>query len=55
MFRCVCVGYANEVGEAFRAWIPRTFVHGTYGIATAYVLLDCYDKGKKASLVRNIN
>ena len=39
-------GYANEVGEAFRALTPKVFVHGTYVVASAYVLADATDKGK---------
>ena len=39
-------GYANEVGEAFRALTPKIFVHSTYVVASAYVLADATDKGK---------
>lgn len=53
---CVCVppsaGYANEVGEAFRALVPVSFVWGSYAVATAYVTADAVDKGKKAAAVR---
>jgi hypothetical protein len=40
------VGYANEVGEAFRALIHRNYVRLSYGIAFAYVLADTHDKTK---------
>merc|ERR1711956_136022 len=42
------LGYANEVGEAFRALVSVKFVIGTYGVASAYVLADTYDKASKA-------
>lgn len=45
-------GYANEVGEAFRALVPVSLVWGTYAVATAYVTADAVDKGKKAAVVR---
>lgn len=55
---CVCVylsaGYANEVGEAFRALVPVSLVWGSYAVATAYVTADAVDKGKKAAVVRHI-
>ncbi|CAL4098729.1 unnamed protein product [Meganyctiphanes norvegica] len=41
------LGYANEVGEAFRALTPKWFVHSTYGVASVYVLADTYDKSMK--------
>ena len=70
------LGYANEVGEAFRAlmhvryllnWsqyqhitytvkkymqdFNHRWVRATYGVASAYVLADTYDKGVKQSKV----
>lgn len=45
-------GYANEVGEAFRALVPVSLVWGSYAVATAYVTADAVDKGKKAAVVR---
>lgn len=45
-------GYANEVGEAFRALVPVSAVWGSYAVATAYVTADAVDKGKKAAEVR---
>ncbi|CAL8282327.1 mitochondrial fission process protein 1 [Gadus morhua] len=43
------LGYANEVGEAFRALVPVSMVRATYGVATVYVTADAVDKGKKAA------
>ncbi|XP_056677476.1 mitochondrial fission process protein 1 [Monodelphis domestica] len=43
------LGYANEVGEAFRAMVPTSVVWLSYGVATSYVVADAVDKGKKAS------
>ena len=40
-------GYANEVGEAFRALVPVNFVYASYGVASAYVLADTFDKSSK--------
>ncbi|XP_077479812.1 mitochondrial fission process protein 1 [Stigmatopora argus] len=45
------LGYANEVGEAFRPLVPVSLVWGSYAIATAYVTADAVDKGKKAAAV----
>ncbi|XP_019733227.1 mitochondrial fission process protein 1 [Hippocampus comes] len=44
------LGYANEVGEAFRPLVPVSLVWGSYAVATAYVTADAVDKGKKAAL-----
>jgi hypothetical protein len=33
------LGYANEVGEAFRALIHVNWVRATYGVASIYVLV----------------
>lgn len=52
MYVCMRTGYANEVGEAFRALVPVSFVWGSYAVATAYVTADAVDKGKKAAVVR---
>ncbi|XP_072310162.1 mitochondrial fission process protein 1 [Eucyclogobius newberryi] len=43
------LGYANEVGEAFRALAPVSLVWGSYVVATTYVTADAVDKGKKAA------
>ncbi|XP_072456066.1 mitochondrial fission process protein 1 [Notamacropus eugenii] len=42
------LGYANEVGEAFRAIVPTSVVWLSYGVASSYVVADAVDKGKKA-------
>ncbi|EHA99058.1 Mitochondrial 18 kDa protein [Heterocephalus glaber] len=42
------LGYANEVGEAFRSLVPRAVVWLSYGVSSSYVLADAIDKGKKA-------
>ncbi|PWA26450.1 hypothetical protein CCH79_00000928, partial [Gambusia affinis] len=47
--------YANEVGEAFRALVPVSFVWGSYAVATAYVTADAVDKGKKAAVAHGDN
>ena len=44
-------GYANEVGEAFRALVPVSMVWASYAVATVYVTADAVDKGKKAAAV----
>lgn len=43
------LGYTNEVGEAFREHIPVSAVRFTYAVSSTYVLVDTYDKAKKAS------
>eukprot|EP00466_Bigelowiella_natans_P017652 jgi/Bigna1/141176/aug1.61_g15884 len=45
------LGYANELGEAFRPLVSTTFVRGTYGVSTAYVLADTYDKVQRCKKV----
>lgn len=42
------LGYSNEVGEAFAAWLPPGGVPASYALAISYVLVDTYDKGVKA-------
>ncbi|KAJ7987317.1 hypothetical protein DPEC_G00337470 [Dallia pectoralis] len=49
------LGYANEVGEAFRALVPVSAVWATYAVASVYVSADALDKGKKAALVHGDN
>ncbi|XP_068191008.1 mitochondrial fission process protein 1 [Antennarius striatus] len=44
------LGYANEVGEAFRALVPVSLVWATYAVSTGYVTADAVDKGKKAAV-----
>ncbi|CAG9770155.1 unnamed protein product [Ceutorhynchus assimilis] len=48
------LGYANEVGEAFRSIIGTKLVNLSYGIATLYVLADTGDKSME-SYKANIN
>ncbi|CAL6389959.1 predicted protein [Bathycoccus prasinos] len=43
------MGYANECGEAFAAWLPPLGVPATYGVAAVYVLADTFDKAIKAN------
>ncbi|NXP22182.1 MTFP1 protein, partial [Scytalopus superciliaris] len=45
------LGYANEVGESFRALVPVPVVWASYGVATAYVTADAIDKGRRAATV----
>ncbi|XP_069475413.1 mitochondrial fission process protein 1 [Ambystoma mexicanum] len=45
------LGYANEVGEAFRALVPVKLVWASYGVATAYVTADAVDKGRRAAVI----
>jgi fission process protein 1 len=41
------LGYANEVGEAFRALVHINWVRASYGVASVYVLADTRDKANK--------
>ena len=43
------LGYANEVGEAFRALVHVNWVRLSYGVASAYVLADTNDKSRKTA------
>jgi len=43
------LGYANEVGEAFRALVHVNWVKLSYGVASVYVLADTNDKAQKMS------
>ena len=43
------MGYANEVGEAFRALVHVNWVRLSYGVASAYVLADTNDKSGKTA------
>jgi len=45
------MGYSNEVGEAFAAFLPGWGVPASYGVAALYVFADTFDKGKRASEV----
>ncbi|KAF4518858.1 hypothetical protein B566_EDAN006709 [Ephemera danica] len=41
------LGYANEVGEAFRSQVKKSWVWASYGVASAYVVADTVDKSRK--------
>ncbi|RUS77871.1 hypothetical protein EGW08_014384 [Elysia chlorotica] len=41
------LGYANEVGEAFRVLVPVSVVKLSYVVASGYVVADSFDKGFK--------
>lgn len=41
------LGYANEVGEACRAFLPGWGVPASYALAISYVLADTADKAAK--------
>jgi len=43
------LGYANEVGEAFRAIVPVSLVRLSYVVASGYVCADTLDKSHKVS------
>ena len=43
------MGYANELGEAFRPNFPK-MVLPSYGVSFAYVFMDTYDKASKANI-----
>ena len=44
-------GYANEVGEAFRAQVHVNIVRLSYVVASSYVVADACHKGYRASEV----
>ncbi|XP_046385108.1 mitochondrial fission process protein 1 isoform X2 [Ischnura elegans] len=41
------LGYANEIGEAFRPLVKKLWVHASYGVAITYVAADTFDKSRK--------
>ncbi|XP_063396983.1 mitochondrial fission process protein 1-like [Mytilus trossulus] len=43
------LGYANEVGEAFRSMVNVNLVRFTYVVASGYVVADAVHKGQEAS------
>ncbi|GAB1602101.1 Hypothetical predicted protein, partial [Argonauta hians] len=43
------LGYANEVGEAFRALVPVNAVRFSYVVACGYVAADANHKGERAA------
>ncbi|XP_068971767.1 mitochondrial fission process protein 1 [Bombus flavifrons] len=42
------LGYANEIGEAFRSIVPNSIVWLSYAVASGYVLADTINNGFKA-------
>ncbi|XP_064612682.1 mitochondrial fission process protein 1-like [Liolophura sinensis] len=42
------LGYANEIGEAFRAQVHVRVVHASYLVASGYVVADALHKGQQA-------
>ncbi|TKR71717.1 hypothetical protein L596_019268 [Steinernema carpocapsae] len=42
------LGYANEVGEAFRSLVPVSLVRLSYVVSIGYVCADTLDKSRKA-------
>ncbi|KAL1438891.1 hypothetical protein MTO96_047627 [Rhipicephalus appendiculatus] len=46
------LGYANEVGEAFRSLVHVNVVRLSYAVASAYVVADTTDKVLKADKVK---
>jgi fission process protein 1 len=49
------LGYANEVGEAFRSLVSKTIVHGSYAVAFGYVFMDVFDKARKTLKIETDN
>lgn len=46
------LGYANEVGEAFRSLVHVNLVRLSYAVASAYVLVDTTDKVVRADKLK---
>jgi len=44
------LGYANEVGEAFRPLVPVELVYISYVAAISYILADTIDKSRKGAV-----
>ncbi|EFC40614.1 predicted protein [Naegleria gruberi] len=49
------LGYTNEVGEAFRSFLPKSIVNFTYIVASGYALADAVDKGYKQYKLQSNN
>ncbi|XP_054719084.1 mitochondrial fission process protein 1-like [Uloborus diversus] len=49
------LGYANEVGESFRALVHVNAVRASYVVAFSYVFADTADKVKKKDKILNPN
>jgi len=45
----ITLGYANEVGEAFRSLVSVRLVHLSYFVASLYVLSHAISRGSRAS------
>ena len=43
------LGYANEIGESFKSFLPRWAYLATYGVAVGYVSGDTLDKSEYLS------
>jgi len=54
LYRYCFSGYANEVGEAFRAQVHVNLVRFSYVVASGYVVADAVHKGNEASQVNII-
>ncbi|KAH8396107.1 hypothetical protein KR222_003469, partial [Zaprionus bogoriensis] len=48
-------GYSNEVGEAFRALVPKSLVSASYGLAIGYVCMDTFDKSLRERMAGSSN
>ena len=46
-----CVGYANEVGESFRALVHVNLVRFSYVVSSTYVCADAASKGSDVAQV----
>jgi fission process protein 1 len=49
------LGYANEVGEAFRSLVSKKVVHTSYALAFGYVFMDVVDKTRKEIVSNNFD
>ncbi len=50
----VCVGYANELGEAFRHMVPTKLVHLSYVVSSGYVLSHAVYHGWRAHRMHSV-
>lgn len=41
------LGYANEVGEAFRSWVHVNVVRFSYVVSSGYVVADAFHKSEQ--------
>ncbi|KAL3989761.1 Mitochondrial 18 KDa protein (MTP18) family protein [Acanthocheilonema viteae] len=49
------LGYANEIGEAFRAWVPTNAVRLSYVVSMGYVFSDTANKSRKTYQLNYLN